>query len=46
MANLFNQDFQDFIHALNNNNVEYILVGDILLFFMAILEIPPIRMFG
>jgi hypothetical protein len=27
MANIFNDDFRDFIHALNNNNVEYILVG-------------------
>lgn len=27
MANLFNEDFQDFIRALNNNNVRYILVG-------------------
>ncbi len=27
MANLFNQDFQEFIQSLNNNNVEYILVG-------------------
>ncbi len=27
MANLFNEDFQDFIHALNNNEVKYILVG-------------------
>ena len=27
MGDIFNQDFQDFIQALNNNNVEYILVG-------------------
>jgi hypothetical protein len=27
MANLFNQDFQDFIHALNINGVKYVLVG-------------------
>jgi len=27
MANLFNQDFQDFIQALNINDVKYILVG-------------------
>ena len=27
MANLFNKDFQDFIQALNNNEVKYILVG-------------------
>ena len=27
MANLFNQDFQDFIHAFNVNQVKYILVG-------------------
>lgn len=27
MANLFNQDFQDFIEALNKAAVEYILVG-------------------
>ena len=27
MANLFNQDFQDFIQSLNINKVEYILVG-------------------
>jgi hypothetical protein len=25
--NIFNEDFQDFISALNNNEVEYILVG-------------------
>lgn len=27
MGNIFNQDFRDFILALNNNEVEYILVG-------------------
>ena len=27
MANLFNDDFRDFIHALNTHEVEYILVG-------------------
>ncbi len=27
MNKLFNQDFQDFIRALNNNQVEYLLVG-------------------
>ena len=27
MGDLFNQDFQEFIEALNNNGVEYILVG-------------------
>lgn len=27
MSNIFNEDFQDFIRALNNNAVEYILVG-------------------
>lgn len=27
MANLFNQDFQDFIQAFNCNDVKYILVG-------------------
>ena len=27
MANIFNDDFRDFIQALNNNGVEYILVG-------------------
>ncbi|MEP6949576.1 MAG: DUF6036 family nucleotidyltransferase [Ginsengibacter sp.] len=27
MANLFNQDFQDFIRAFNINNVKYLLVG-------------------
>jgi hypothetical protein len=27
MANLFNQDFQEFIQSLNINDVEYILVG-------------------
>lgn len=27
MGNIFNEDFQDFITALNNNEVEYILVG-------------------
>jgi hypothetical protein len=27
MTDLFNEDFEDFIKALNNQNVEYILVG-------------------
>lgn len=27
MGNVFNDDFRDFIQALNNHNVEYILVG-------------------
>ena len=27
MANLFNKDFQEFIQALNTNDVKYILVG-------------------
>ncbi|MBC8045838.1 MAG: hypothetical protein H7Y00_03530 [Fimbriimonadaceae bacterium] len=27
MGNIFNDDFRDFITALNNNDVEYILVG-------------------
>ncbi len=27
MADLFNEDFQDFIQVLNKHNVEYILVG-------------------
>ena len=27
MSNIFNDDFRDFIRALNNNNVEYLLVG-------------------
>ncbi len=27
MADLFNQDFLEFIQSLNSNNVEYILVG-------------------
>lgn len=27
MANIFNQDFRDFISAFNNENVRYILVG-------------------
>src|SRR6266487_5482906 len=27
MADLFNEDFQDFIEALNKSEVEYILVG-------------------
>jgi hypothetical protein len=27
MANLFNEDFQDFIRAFNDNRVRYILVG-------------------
>lgn len=27
MANIFNDDFRDFIGALNNNEVEYLLVG-------------------
>lgn len=27
MGNIFNDDFRDFIYALNNHNVEYLLVG-------------------
>lgn len=27
MGNIFNNDFRDFLAALNNNNVEYLLVG-------------------
>src|SRR5215211_7549694 len=27
MGNIFNDDFRDFIHALNKNDVQYILVG-------------------
>ncbi len=27
MSNIFNDDFRDFIQALNNYNVEYLLVG-------------------
>lgn len=27
MANIFNQDFRDFLQALNENKVEYLLVG-------------------
>ena len=27
MSNIFNSDFQDFITALNNNDVDYILLG-------------------
>lgn len=27
MGSIFNDDFRDFIRALNNNQVEYILVG-------------------
>lgn len=27
MADIFNQDFRDFIKSLNNADVEYILVG-------------------
>lgn len=27
MANIFNEDFRDFIYSLNKNNVRYILVG-------------------
>lgn len=27
MGNIFNSDFRDFISALNNNTVDYILVG-------------------
>jgi hypothetical protein len=30
MGNIFNEDFRDFIAALNSNEVEYILVGVIL----------------
>ena len=27
MGNIFNQDFRNFLQALNNSNVEYLLVG-------------------
>ncbi|WP_262510080.1 hypothetical protein [Pedobacter paludis] len=27
MGNIFNDDFREFIQALNNNGVKYILVG-------------------
>lgn len=27
MGNIFNQDFREFLHALNNQKVEYLLVG-------------------
>ena len=27
MGNIFNEDFRDFLHSFNNNNVRYILVG-------------------
>lgn len=27
MGNIFNEDFRDFLKALNNNQVRYILVG-------------------
>jgi hypothetical protein len=27
MGTIFNDDFRDFIQAMNNHNVEYILVG-------------------
>lgn len=27
MGTIFNEDFREFIHCLNNQNVEYILVG-------------------
>ena len=27
MPNIFNEDFRDFINALNKNQVEYLLVG-------------------
>lgn len=27
MGNIFNPDFKDFLQSLNNNNVEYLLVG-------------------
>lgn len=28
MGNIFNEDFQDFINALNRAGVKYVLVGD------------------
>ena len=34
MGNIFISDFRDFNAALNHNQVRYILVGGILLFFM------------
>jgi len=38
MGYIFNSDFRDFIACFNINNVRYILVGFILLFFMDIQE--------
>ena len=32
MANIFNDDFRDFIDALNKNEVEYLLVGQCIYF--------------
>jgi len=46
MGNIFNEDFRDFISALNNTEVEYILVGGILLFFMDIQDQQEIWTFG
>lgn len=32
MANIFTEDFRDFILSFNNNNVEYMLVGGLSVF--------------
>lgn len=34
MGNIFNDDFRDFIQCLNNQKVEYILVGGMQSYYM------------
>ncbi len=46
MSNIFNTDFQDFLKTLNNNEVEYILVGGYELLYMDILEQQATWTFG
>jgi hypothetical protein len=38
MGNIFNPDFQEFLLALNKNEVKYVLVGGYLLSIMDSLE--------
>lgn len=46
MGNIFHSDFRDFIQALNNNNVKYLLVGGYAVIFMGIHVLPAIWIFG
>jgi len=46
MSNIFNEDFRDFLTALNEADVKYILVGGFLSFYTVIPELPVTWIFG